>query len=186
MLVDNFSERSAPLRKHLLDSGCEVVGQLSSTADLNRAVAELAPDVVIVDTESPSRDTLENICAVCRDEPRPIVMFTHDGDTEKIRAATKAGVSAYVVGGLDTNRLRPIIEAAIARFEEFRGLREQLDVANTKLSERKLIERAKGLLMERRSLNEEQAYQLLRSEAMQQHMKLAELAGRLIQAADLL
>lgn len=186
MLVDEDLERSAPLQQYFAEAGYTVVGHLSNTVDLNKAVAQLQPDVIIIDTESPSRDTLEHICTTCQDTPRPIVMFTHDGETEKIRAATKAGVSAYVVGGLGTDRLQPIIDAAIARFEEFRDLHQQLDLANTKLAERKVVERAKGLLMARRGIGEDEAYQLLRKQAMDQNIKLAELASRLIQAADLL
>lgn len=186
MLIDELSERSAPLRDFLLDAGYEVVGQLASTADLNRAVAQLQPDVIIIDTESPSRDTLEHICVVSRDDPRAIVMFTHDGETEKIRAATRAGVSAYVVGGLDNARLKPILEAAMVRFDEYQALRHALESTTTKLAERKEIERAKGILMKQRGLDEDTAYQALRKMAMERGTRLGEIARQVIQAAALL
>ena len=118
--------------------------------------------------------------------PSPIVMFTHDDDKEKIKAATKAGVSAYVVGTIPNERLAPVIDAAIARFEEFNSLRAELAEANTKLDERKVIERAKGLLMKQRYLDEDEAYSMLRSMAMQRKVKLADLADQLVEAAKML
>ena len=186
MLVDENSERSAPLQLYLRDAGYEVVGRLSENDDLNAAVAQLQPDVIIIDTESPSRDTLEQICVMSRDDPRPILMFTHDGETEKIRAATKAGVSAYVVGGLDSTRLKPIMDAAMVRFEEYQAMRSELESTTTKLAERKDIERAKGILMKQRGLDEEAAYQALRKMAMERGTKLGDIARQVIKAAELL
>lgn len=186
MIVDNDLERTTPLKQSLLDSGYEVIAHLKDTVNLDKACCELQPDIVIIDTESPSRDTLENICVMTMHEPRPIVMFTHDGDKEQIKQATRAGVSAYVVGSIPNERLRPVIDAAIARFDEFKLLREELNEANDKLNERKLIERAKGLLMKQRGLDEEQAYNMLRSMAMQRNMKIKDLANELMNAAKLL
>jgi response regulator NasT len=186
ILVDNHLERSAPLKKSLNDEGYDVIAHLADTADLDGAVRRLQPDVVIIDTNSPSRDTLENICVMTLNAPRPIVMFAHDGDTAMIRAATQAGVSAYVVGSIPNERLRPVMDAAIARFDEFRALRTKLDEANTRLVERKIIERAKGLLMKQRGMDEDEAYGLLRNMAMQQNVKVATLAEQLVQAAKLL
>jgi two-component system, response regulator / RNA-binding antiterminator len=186
ILVDNHLERSAPLKKSLTDEGYEVIAHLTDTADLNGVVHKLQPDIVIIDTNSPCRDTLENICVMSLNAPRPIVMFAHDGNPSKIREATQAGVSAYVVGTIPDERLRPVLDAAIARFEEFRALRSKLDEANTRLVERKVIERAKGLLMKQRGMDEEAAYGLLRSMAMQQNVRVATLAEQLVQAAKLL
>lgn len=186
LLVDQSVKRSMPLRQSLVSAGYEVVGRISNSADLNAAVTELQPDVIIIDIDSPSRDTLEHIIVSGRDDPRPIVMVTHDGDTEKIRSATRAGVSAYVVGGLESERIRPILDAAIARFGEYRAVRQELDRANLKLSERKNIERAKGVLMKQRSLMEDDAYVLMRKMAMDRNIKLAELAEQIINAAALL
>ncbi len=186
MLVDEHAERSAPLQQFLREAGYEVVGHLSDTTTLHRAVAELRPDVIIIDTESPSRDTLEQICVMSRGDPRPVVMFTHDGETEKIRAATKAGVSAYVVGGLESLRLKPILDAAMVRFEEYQAMRSELASTTTRLAERKDIERAKGILMRQRGLDEEAAYQALRKLAMERGKKLGEIARQVVQAAELL
>ena len=186
MLVDEHPERSAPLQRFLREAGYEVVGHLSDSADLNAAVAQLQPDVIIIDTESPSRDTLEQICVMSRDDPRPVVMFTHDGETEKIRAATRAGVTAYVVNGLDGNRLKPIMDAAMVRFEEYQAMRQELESTATRLAERKDIERAKGILMKQRGLDEEAAYQALRKLAMERGKRLGEIARQVVQAAELL
>ncbi|HEY8118679.1 MAG TPA: ANTAR domain-containing protein [Methylophilaceae bacterium] len=186
MLVDNHLERTAPLTQSLTEAGYEVIAHLTDTANLDEAVSRLMPDVVIIDTESPSRDTLEHLIVMGQNAPRPIVMFTHDGDSEKIRSATRAGVSAYVVGGLPNERLKPIMEAAIARFEEFKALRNELNEANTKLSERKVIEKAKGLLMKQRGVDEDTAYAMLRNMAMKQNIRLATLAEQVVQAAKLL
>jgi response regulator NasT len=186
MIVDENRERSAPLKQYLDEAGYTVVGHLSDTADLNKAVAQMKPDVIIIDTESPSRDTLEHICVVSRDDPRAIVMFSHDGETEKIRAATRAGVSAYVVGSLESARLRPILDAALVRFEEYQALKNELEMTATKLAERKTIDRAKGILMKQRGLDEDAAYQSLRKLAMQRGMRMGEIAQQVIQAAELL
>ena len=119
-------------------------------------------------------------------EPRPIVMFTHDDDKEQMKLATKAGVCAYVVGSIPNERLRPVIDAAVARFDEFKHLREALNEANTKLSERKVVERAKGLLMKQRNMDENEAYGMLRTMAMQKNMRIGTLSEQIVEAAQLL
>lgn len=186
MLVDNHLERTAPLKETLSEAGYEVIAHLTDTANLDDAVRKLQPDVVIIDTDSPSRDTLEHICVMSANTPKPILMCTHDGNTDKIREATKAGVSAYIVGGLTNERLKPIMDAAIARFDEFKALRHELNEVNSKLAERKVIEKAKGLLMKQRGIDEDEAYRLLRNMAMNQNIRLATLAEQVVQAAKLL
>jgi response regulator NasT len=186
LIVDSDTKRSKPLKQSLIDSGFEVIAHVENDFTLDAKCRELKPDVVIMDVESPSRDTLENICVISMHDARPIVMFSHDGDKEKIKAATRAGVSAYVVGTIPSERLTPVIDAAIARFEEVKSLRDELAEANTKLDERKVIERAKGLLMKQRNLDEDEAYSLLRSMAMQRKVKLAHLANQLVEAAKML
>jgi len=186
MIVDNDLKRTTPLKQSLLEGGYEVIAHLKDTANFDAACCELQPDIVIIDTDSPSRDTLENICVMTMHEPRPIVMFTHDGDKEKIKAATRAGVSAYVVGNIPSERLTPVIDAAVARFEEFKNLRNELSQAKTKLEERKVIEQAKGLLMKQRNLDEDEAYDLLRGMAMKKNMRLVDLSNQLIEAAKML
>jgi response regulator NasT len=186
MIVDSDLNRSKPLKQSLIDNGFEVIAHVGNDMALDSKCRELQPDVVIMDVDSPSRDTLENICVMSMYDARPIVMFSHDGDKAKIKAATQAGVSAYVVGTIPSERLTPVIDAAIARFEEFKNLRSELSLANTKLDERKVIERAKGLLMRQRNLDEDEAYSMLRSMAMQRKVKLADLASQLVEAAKVL
>lgn len=183
MLVDDDFLRTAPLKQSLTDAGYEVIAHLSSTANLDDAVRELKPDIVIIDTDSPSRDTLENLCVMNETVPKPIVMFTHDGDIEKMRAATKAGVSAYVVGSLTSESLAPVINAAVVRFEEVKSLREELGEAKLKLAERKILEKAKGLLMKEHGFDEDHAYAMLRSMAMRQNKRIVVLAKEVIEAA---
>ncbi len=142
--------------------------------------------MIVIDTESPSRDVLEHLVMMSQHTPRPVVMFATDSAQDTIRDAVRAGVSAYVVDGLDEKRIKTIIDVAVARFEDFQNLRGQLAEANLKLSERKVVERAKGILMKTRGLDEEAAYSLLRKLAMDRKLKLSELAQQLIDAAGLL
>jgi two-component system, response regulator / RNA-binding antiterminator len=186
MIVDNEIKRRKTLKQSLVDNGFEVIAHVQNDMHLQAKCFELKPDIVIIDTDSPNRDTLENICVMSMHDPRPVVMFTHDDDKEKIKAATQAGVSAYVVGTIPSERLIPVIDAAVARFEEFKNLRAELNLAKLKLDERKIVERAKGLLMKQRGLDEEEAYDMLRSMAMKKNMKLADLSHQLIEAASML
>ena len=186
LVVDESPERAELLREGLLDAGHEVTATLSSPLALLKTIEQLKPDVIVIDMDSPSRDVLEHLVFVSQHTPRPVVMFAGDGAPETIRAATRAGVSAYVVDGLDAGRIKAIVDAAVARFEDFQALRTQLAEANLKLSERRLVERAKGLLMKSRGLDEETAYAALRKMAMDRKLKLAEVAQRVVDAADLL
>jgi two-component system, response regulator / RNA-binding antiterminator len=186
LIVDESAERGQVLRGGLERAGYEVAGILSSSLELQDAVERLAPDVIIIDTESPSRDALEHLCVMGRDQPRPIVMFAADDNTATIREAVRAGVSAYVVDGLEPERVKAIVDVACARFEELQSLRSDLAEANRKLSERKLVERAKGLLMKERGVDEQEAYQLLRSLAMNRGKRLGDVAQDVIAAVELL
>jgi two-component system, response regulator / RNA-binding antiterminator len=186
LVVDESAERAEVLRAALLLAGYEVTASLTSPLTLLKTIERLEPDVIVIDTDSPSRDVLEHLVMVSRHTPRPVVMFASDATPETIRAVTRAGVSAYVVDGLDQNRIKSIVEVAVARFEEQQDLRGQLAEANLRLSERKLIERAKGLLMKSRSLDEEAAYAALRKAAMDRKLKLSEVAQRVVDAAELL
>jgi response regulator NasT len=135
----------------------------------------MAPDVIIIDTDSPSRDTLEHVELLSEQDPRPIVMFSADRDGDTIRAATRAGVSAYVVDGLSATRVEPIIAAAVARFDAFQAMKHELAQTHTRLSERKLVERAKGVLMKARGISEDEAYAVLRRTAMERSITNAEI-----------
>lgn len=186
LVVDESEERAALLRAALTSAGHDVAASLSSPLELLRTVEALRPDVIVIDTESPTRDVLEHVVMVSRSSPRPIVMFSADAGGEAIRDAVRAGVSAYVVDGLDVGRVNSIVEVACARFDEYQKLKFELAEANLKLSERKQIERAKGMLMKQRGLDEEQAFQALRRAAMDRKLRLGEVAQQLIDAADLL
>jgi response regulator NasT len=186
LVVDESVKRAEVLRAALLLAGYEVTASLTSAVTLLKTIERLEPAVILIDTDSPSRDVLEHLVMVSRHTPRPVVMFASDGTPETIRAATRAGVSAYVVDGLDEKRIKAIVDVAVARFDELQDLRGQLAQANSKLAERKLIERAKGLLMKSRGLDEEAAYAALRKAAMDRNLKLGEVAQRIVDAADLL
>ena len=186
MVVDEDNERREMLRQGLEKAGHRVVAEVQSTVNLSRLVAEVLPDVIIIDTHSPDRDTIEHLCVISQDTPRPIVMFSADGNTEKIREAVRAGVSAYVVDGLAAQRVQPILDVAIARFEALQSLRNELEDTQSQLADRKRIDRAKGILMKQRNLSEEDAYKWLRKMAMNENLKLAEVADQIIRAAKLL
>ena len=186
MLIDDNRGRAALLEQALADTGCQVVTRLDRPSDLLKKVKELEPDVILIDVDSPDRDTLENLYWLDRNHPRPIVMFAADAASDTIGAAVRAGVSAYVVDGLHPQRVRPIIEVAIARFREFQALRRELEATRNKLAERKLIEKAKGLLMQQKSYSEEEAYQALRKVAMDRNQRLAEVAQNVISVLELL
>ena len=186
MVLDEDNERREVLRQGLEKAGHRVVAEVQSTVNLSRLVAEVLPDVIIIDTHSPDRDTIEHLCVISQDTPRPIVMFSADGNTEKIREAVRAGVSAYVVDGLAAQRVQPILDVAIARFEALQSLRNELEDTQSQLADRKRIDRAKGILMKQKNLSEEDAYKWLRKMAMNENLKLAEVADQIIRAAKLL
>ncbi len=186
MIVDSDTERSRNLRGALALAGYRVVAELRESIRLPDAVRDLEPHIIIVAADSPDRDTLEHISLSTRDAPRPVVMFTQDGASDSIHAAVRAGVSAYVVDGLAPERLRPILEVACARFEAHQALLDRLRETERRLAERKTVEKAKGLLMQRRGLSEDEAYQELRRLAMQTGKRLGEVAETLLAAARLL
>jgi len=180
------AERSRLLRLSLLENGYNIIAVLPTDTFLREHIAQLQPDMIVVDAESAARDALEHVVMATRDERRPIVLFTNDGDTTHVKDAVAAGVSAYIVAGLAPERIRPILDVAMARFQHEQALRRELADARTQLHERKLIDRAKGLLMQRQGLTEQQAYDKLRKNAMDRGLRLGEVAQRLVDAADLL
>ena len=189
----NQAERSRILRICLLENGYNLIASLPADTFLTERLAQLQPDMIIVDAESESRDALEHVVMATRDARRPIVMFTNDDNTSRLKDAVAAGVSAYIVAGLSSERIRPILEVALARFQHEQALRQELaktrtelDERNAELQDRKVIDRAKGLLMQRQSLTEKQAYEKLRKAAMDKGLRLAEVAQRMLDAADLL
>ncbi|WP_269530787.1 ANTAR domain-containing response regulator [Chitinimonas sp. BJYL2] len=186
LLVNDTEKPIAELREALLQLGYEVMDSVATPQALLKAVETQCPNVVIIDTESPTRDTLEQLAVMNSEAPRPVVMFSQDGDQQLIRSAVRAGVTAYVVDGMSTARLAPVIEVALARFDEERALRTRLAEAEQKLDERKLIERAKGLIMKHKQLGEDDAYNLLRKTAMARGQRLSDVAKQFIAAAELL
>lgn len=180
------AERSRSLRIGLLESGFNLVATLPADVFLTERLAQLQPDMIIVDAESEARDALEHVVMATRDERRPIVMFTNDSDTAHVKDAVAAGVTAYIVAGLSPERIRPILDVAMARFQHEQGLRDELAQARSELVDRKLIERAKMLLMQRQGLSEQAAYDKLRKTAMDKNLRLADVAQRMLDVADLL
>ena len=180
------TRRSAALRIGLLESGYDLVASLPADVFLPERIAQLQPDMIIVDSTSDARDILEHIVIATRDEPRPIVLFTEEHAPASMDAALDAGVSAYIVAGLQAERVKSVLDVALARFRREQKLLGELLDTRQKLAERKLVDRAKGLVMTRYRLTEEQAYQRLRSMAMNKNLKLAEIAQRLIDVEDLL
>lgn len=180
------AERSRQLRIGLLENGYNVIAVLPTDTFLPERLAQLQPDMIIVDADSEARDALEHVVMATRDARRPIVMFTNDNDTSHVKDAVAAGVSAYIVAGLAPDRIRPILDVAMARFQHEQQLRRELADARSELRERKTIDRAKGLLMQRQGLSEQQAYDKLRKTAMDRGLKLGEVAQRMLDVADLL
>ncbi len=186
MVIDGRSERSDELVDGLERAGCLVVKRATASAGLERTITECAPEVIIIDLESPDRDTLEGMCRIGGDQPRPIVMFVDETDRESIRRAVQAGVAAYVVKGASPERVRPVLDVAIARFQEHEALKAELREARSSLAERKTVERAKGILMEKRKMPEDEAYRTLRKMAMTKNMKLHAVAERVLEMAEIL
>jgi len=179
-------ERTRILRIALLEAGYNVVATLPGDSFLPERLTQIQPDMIVVDAESQGRDILEHVVMATRHERRPIVMFSDDEDTSYVRKAIAAGVSAYVAAGTPNEHIKPVLDVAMARFEHEEKLRRELADARNQLEERKVIDRAKGLLMTRQGLSEEDAYKRLRKAAMDKGIRLAEVAQRLVDAADLL
>lgn len=187
LLVDDTPDRASALKDALSAmEGVEVTCTLESAMQLPERIAEHRPDIVLIDTESPSRDVLEQLAAVSSTAPRPVVLFSDDGKDEAIRAALKAGVSAYIVDGISPSRLDPIMRIAMERFQAEQELRAELEHTRSRLAERKVIERAKGIVMKQRGCGEDEAFASLRSLAMQRGLKLGEVAQQVIDVAALL
>ena len=185
LLVDDVSD-AAPLR-NILESLCyRIVDELRDPGALYDAVARHQPDVIVLRTDSPSKPMLDALHSLADATPRPVVVFANDPSRNAIRSAVDAGVAAYVVEGWAAERVTPIIDAACARFEAYDAVKKQLAATQNKLSERKVIEKAKGIVMQQRGLTEDQAYGALRRMAMDQNLALAEVARRVVAVAHLL
>lgn len=179
MLLKDATHRLEWVTQSLQDAECEVVHFSGSLMEMEDVIAREAPDVIMIDTESPSRDTLEHVCLYSKVCPRPVVMFTEDGDSEKLRQAVRAGVAAYVVAGLSPERLRPILEAAITRYEVQNELAQELSQTRATLEDKELIDQAKRRLI-KQGLSEDEAYQRLRKLAMDSGISMADAARRFL------
>ena len=186
VIVDESPVRAAILADGLREAGFTQVARIEETANLLANVYAIDPDVILIDLENPSRDVLEQMFQVSRAVRRPIAMFVDQSDSASIQASVDAGVSAYIVDGLKKERIKPILDLCISRFHAFARLQTELEKTKTALEERKVIERAKGILMRLRQISEEDAYALLRRTAMNENRKIAEIAQSVVTAADLL
>lgn len=186
LVIDERPIRRAILEEGLREAGFKNVMSLDTAAALVQQIYRLDPDVVLIDLENPSRDVLEQMFQVSRAVRRPIAMFVDHSDKATIEAAIDAGVSAYIVDGLKKERVRSILDMTISRFRAFDRMRTELEEAKTALKDRKLVEKAKGILMKSRGLDEAAAYALLRKAAMAQGKRIADVAEGLISTFDLL
>jgi len=186
LVVERDRERAHMIIEGLRDAGDYDITVIGDETGLARRIAALAPDVVLVDLENPSRDILEEMTLASTPMERPVAMFVDRSDESVMRAAIEAGVSAYVVGGLTRERIRPVLAAAIARFHLFARLRSELNATKAALEERKTVDRAKGMLMKAKGIGEDEAYALLRRTAMDQGRKVVDVAQALITASELL
>jgi response regulator NasT len=186
VIVDESPIRAAILEGGLREAGFTQVVRIEETTNLLARIYALDPDVILIDLENPSRDVLEQMFQVSRIVKRPIAMFVDQSDTASIQASVDAGVSAYIVDGLKKERVKNILDLCISRFNAFARLQDELDRTKTALEERKVIDRAKGILMKAKNLTEEEAYTLLRRTAMNEKKKIAEIAQSVVTAAEML
>jgi response regulator NasT len=185
VIVDKNPVRAAILEEGLRDAGHVQVVRIDDTAHLLARVSAIDPDVILIDLETPSRDTLEQMFQVSRAVRRPVAMFVDQSDKASIEAAVDAGVSAYIVGGLRKERVQNVLDLCVSRFNAFARLQDELDRTRSALEERKVIDRAKGILMNAKKMSEDAAYALLRKTDMNENKKIAEVAQSVITAAEL-
>jgi two-component system, response regulator / RNA-binding antiterminator len=185
VIVDENPVRAAILEEGLREAGHINVVRIEGTAKLLARIYAIDPDVILIDLENPSRDVLEQMFQVSRIVKRPVAMFVDQADSASIQASVDAGVSAYIVDGLKKERIKSILDLCISRFNAFSRLQSELEQTKSALEERKVIDRAKGILMKAKKLSEEQAYALLRKTAMNENRKIADVAQSVITAAEL-
>ncbi|NJM35407.1 MAG: ANTAR domain-containing protein [Rhodomicrobium sp.] len=186
LVIDDNGTRASIIESGLRDVGHDVVTILTDVTRIARQIVDVDPDVIVIDLGNPNRDMLENMFQLTRAIKRPIAMFVDSADRTSIEAAIDAGVSAYVVDGLRKERVRPILDMAISRFNAFSRMQRELDEARNELQARKIIDKAKVILMKSRGMSEEEAYRLMRKTAMNQNRKIAEIAQSLVTASQLL
>jgi response regulator NasT len=186
LVVEPNADKALEISEALQENGWSDVIVIGLNADIAKAVAARNPDLILIDLKNPDRDTLEHLSMTSQAQSRPVAMFVDHTDDTMTKAAISAGVSAYVVNGLHTDRIKPVLETAIARFHMIQKMQTELIAAKRALSDRKMIDRAKGLVMRARGISEDEAYNLLRTAAMSQGRKVADVAQALVTSADLL
>jgi two-component system, response regulator / RNA-binding antiterminator len=186
VIIDESPIRAAILEEGLREAGYTEVVQVNEMQSLIARISALDPDIIVIDLENPSRDSLEQMFQVSRAVRRPIAMFVDQSDSSMIQASVDAGVSAYIVDGLKKERIKPILDLCVSRFNAFAKLQDELDRTKNALEERKVIDRAKGILMKLKGLTEEEAYVLMRSTAMREKKKIGEIAQSVLTASELL
>lgn len=186
LVVDDNSVRAAIIEAGLREAGHDRVTVVTDVTGIAGKIAAIAPDVIVIDLENPNRDMLESMFQLSRAVKRPIAMFVDRSDRDSIERAIDAGVSAYVVDGLRRERVKPILDMAISRFNAYSRMERELEDARNALQSRKMIDKAKRLLMASRGMSEDDAYALMRKTAMNQNRKIGDVAQSLILAADLL
>ncbi|TAJ84261.1 ANTAR domain-containing response regulator [Reyranella sp.] len=186
LLIDDNPARAEIVQAGLRDAGYVLLERLDGTYDLSARVGALKPDIIVVSIDSPSRDAIEDLRRTTERQPRPIALFADRSDPATIAAAMEAGVSAYVVKGLAKDRVQPVVDVAVAHFNRYHAMREELDRARLSLVERKTVDRAKGLLMEQKGIGEDAAYKLLRKLAMEQNKRIGEVAQDILTYAKAL
>ncbi|MGL4490841.1 MAG: ANTAR domain-containing response regulator [Rhizobiaceae bacterium] len=186
LIVDENVARAAIIEAGVRDAGHSKVTVIHDVTGLARRIEEIAPDIIVIDVENPNRDMLENLFQISRAVSRPIAMFVDRSDMASMEAAIDAGVSAYVVDGLRQERIKPILEMAISRFKAYSRMVRELEDARSELEGRKVIDKAKAILMKSKGITEDEAHALLRKTAMNQNRKMSELAQSLVLAAGLL
>ena len=186
LIVDENKARAAIIEAGVHEGGHSNVTVVHDVSGLARRIAVIEPDIIVIDLENPNRDMLESLFQLSRAVKRPIAMFVDRSDRSSMKAAVDAGVSAYVVDGLKQERIRPILDMAITRFNAYSRMERELEEARSELEGRKIIDRAKAILMKSKGINEEEAHALLRKTAMNQNRKMSELAQSLVLAAGLL
>ena len=186
VIVDESPIRAAILEEGLREAGFNSVVRIGEMHSLLARIYALDPDIIVIDLENPSRDVLEQMFQVSRAVRRPIAMFVDQSDAASIQASVDAGVFAYIVDGLKKERIKPILDLCVSRFNAFARLQDELDRTKSALEERKVIDRAKGILMKLKGLTEEEAYVLMRSTAMREKKKIGEIAQSILTASELL
>lgn len=186
VIVDESPIRAAILEEGLREAGYVDVQHIREMHNLLARIYALDPDVILIDLENPSRDILEQMFQVSRAVRRPVAMFVDQSDSESARASVDAGVSSYIVDGLKKERIKPILDLCISRFNAFSKLQDELERTKSALEDRKTIDRAKGIVMKLKGLTEEEAYVLLRSTAMREKKKIGEIAQSILTASELL